>query len=38
MIDKEIVDKVYIELLIVEFLLKIIRKEKFDVFLLILGG
>lgn len=38
MIDKEIVDYVYIELIILEFVLRILWKECFDVFLLILGG
>ena len=38
MTDKEIADKVYIEPLTVEFLSKIIRKEKPDALLPTLGG
>lgn len=38
MMDIVIVDKVYIELLILEFVSCIICKECFDVILLILGG
>lgn len=38
MMDKEIVDQVYLELIIFEFVLQIFCKEYLDVILLILGG
>lgn len=38
MIDKEVVDKIYIELLILEFIEKVIVKEKLDSLFVGMGG
>lgn len=38
MIDLEIVECIYIEFLILEFIEKVIVKERLDVLLLIMGG